>query len=108
MKEIETIMEEERIIKERRGKIYYISREEILNCFVSDDHFQHRIETLRKIRLPRNWLLRDVHYDFKRDSFAFLIFSQNFPPVERGAEYPVIEDLREIVVDVEELKYTDG
>ena len=100
--------EEEKVIRERRGKVLYIPKEEILNCFVSGDHFQHRVETLRKIRLPKDWLLRDVQYDFKRDSFAFLIFSQNFPPVERGAEYPVIEDLREIVVDVEELKYTDG
>ena len=98
-------MDCEKIIRERRGKVIYIPKEEILNCFISGkEFFQHEFEIIRKIRLPENWLLRDVFYDPLRDSFAFLIFSKDFPPVKKGKEYPAIENSQQIFIDIRKLK----
>jgi hypothetical protein len=75
----------EDLLKERRGKLFLITRRQIMQFFVKDTDTSFH---LTKINLPDNFILHDVIYDWQRSSFAFLIFSEDFPPVEEGLSFP--------------------
>jgi len=74
------------LIKERRGKVFLITRKEILKFFVKETDVSFHIT---RINLPDNFFLRDVQYCWSREAFAFLIFSEEFSSVDEGAEFPV-------------------
>jgi len=73
----------EKIRKERRFKILWISKEEILNCVIPNDS---KLNEIKRIILPAHYHIINIEYDIRRDAWAFLIGSEEFPEIALGAE----------------------
>ncbi len=77
----------QRITDERRLKIVYIDICNVLGWFTTP----HNIP-VKKYDLPDNCTVLDVHYDFARRAFAFIIASEDFDPVVIGGELPALTE----------------
>ena len=65
-------------MKERRGVIFYLDKEELVNHFQPTKKGHIR---LPQVNLPKNAVITNVMFDFEMDSFAFMVFHDSFDKV---------------------------
>ena len=76
------------IEKEGRAKILWLTRNEVLDIFVSE---MMETNLFTRVELPKNRRVYEVHYSAARRSFGFIIFSDEFPTTEKYKELPELE-----------------
>lgn len=83
-------MELEQILSERRGKSLPISLDDVIQCIITHDQ---QITKINRVLLPGGFYCKGVYYDPMSESFRFAIFSEEFDPVPKGMEFPLIKDI---------------
>lgn len=72
---------------ERRAKIMYLADDDVLDFLIT-----HQDTTrVKRISLPENCRIHSVYIDNRRQAFAFLILSNEFDQVPKGAMLPELE-----------------
>ena len=74
-------------IKERRGKIVFVSKQQMI------DHFQPTKKgyiRIPQINVPQDTFCSTVHYDFRRDAFAFLLYHETFEKAPEDSLFPYL------------------
>ena len=84
----------QRVSEERRGKILWIARQKLFDLFLAPSQDSTQVT---RLKLPEDWQLRDVHYDFLRDSFGFVIISPQFPMNPPSVELPPLDFFNEVI-----------
>ena len=84
------------VAKERRAKVLWISRRKLFHALIVSS--QDATQIIR-VSLPKQYRVRDVHYEFSRDSFGFVIESPDFPMNVAGAELLSMElEFQEVMI----------
>ena len=97
------IMEEqidwERVSEECRGKVLWLSRHQVFDALVANSQDATQIT---RVALPKQYRIRDVHYDPLRAAFGFFIESPEFPMNAVGQELPpfAIDEIEEITINL--------
>lgn len=78
----------ERVAEERREKIVWIPQDMMFHAYIVNSQEKTRIA---RIKLPKKYRIRNVHYEYSRASFGFIVASPEFPPTDAGAELSTLE-----------------
>lgn len=92
-------MELEQILKERRGKTFPISLDDVIQCIITD---KQQITKVNRVLLPKGYYCKGVYYDPKSEAFKFTIFSEEFNPIPKGEEFPLIKNINIIELEVKQ------
>ena len=87
----------ERVAEDRRAKVLWISRSQVFDALIINSQAATRV---MRVSLPQSYRIRDVHFDFLRDAFGFVILSPEFPINVVGAELPAINEYQVVVMDL--------
>lgn len=74
-----------KVSEERRGKVLWLPHQQVLHALVVRPQDGTHIT---RVALPKQYRIRDVHYDPLRAAFGFIIESPEFPMNAVGAELP--------------------
>ena len=74
-------MDYKKIRNERRFKILSLDQNDVLDIFFDPQDPM----IIKRIKLPDEYYVDSVHYDYISQSFNFVIGSVNFPSITRGA-----------------------
>lgn len=69
---------------ERRLRLYFVNEHDVLDAFVGKGDTQQYVTLPCLPALPDDARVIDVHHDFYRKQFAFMVESATFEPVADG------------------------
>lgn len=73
---------------ERRGKIVYLTPQEMINHFQPAKKGHLRVPQF--LNIPEDAIVFNVQHDFDMGAFKFLIYHTSFPKVEEAGRFPIL------------------
>ena len=78
----------DKVAEERREKVAWIPQDMIFHAYIVDSQEATRIA---RMKLPKQYRIRNVHYEYSRASFGFIVMSPEFPSTDPTSELPSLK-----------------